>query len=237
MNRPHFVGKKWVLLVIFAVAFGCEGEIDGGGPRECEPDSVYRTYSNYPPKIRTMSDLAQLEGYERLTTDLMIPFDSSEDSEIDSLEYLHCLKGVGGFFSIGPLKDLENLGGLENLESAPRGLIIGNNKNLTNVDGLVGLKSQGQAEALGIGPGALNIGGNDSLLDLKGLANLRDMHGPLHITNNKSLPTCEAVALKEQLEKTGWTGEAMICGNLPDECGSDACSDQWAETPSGDGGA
>jgi len=204
-------------------------EDDASDEEECEPGGVYGglTEDQFDnPKIRTMSDLALLEGYEILKTDLFIPFDPREETEIDSLSYLRCLTNVSGLCRIGPAKALENLDGLENLTEVGWEMSIGSNDSLTNVDGLIGLKAVGRGAARGVehpGYGALSIRNNNSLLDLKGLANLSYLYGFLVIENNKSLPTCEAIALKEQLEKAGWTGEATICGNLADECDSDPC--------------
>jgi hypothetical protein len=194
-------------------------EDDASDNEECEPGGVFGGQTedrNVPPKIRTTSDLAVLEGYEELRADLMIPFDSGEESEIDSLGQLHCLNSVGGLCVIGPLIALKGLDGLESLTSVAWGMTISGNDKLTNVDGLVGLESVGKGAEREQEPsfGSLAIGSNSSLLDLKGLANLSYLRGNLFIRDNKSLPTCEAVELKERLERAGWTGEATICGNL-----------------------
>jgi hypothetical protein len=58
-----------------------------------------------------------------------------------------------------------------------------------------------------------------SLTTLDGLAALEDLGEDLRCLSNTALPTCEATELRDRLIANGWTGEADIWGNLPDECG------------------
>ncbi len=66
--------------------------------------------------------------------------------------------------------------------------------------------------------GSLVIQGNDSLIAL-GLGVLGTVGGDLQIRSNPKLPTCDAVALSEQLAAAGGVGGSVsIAGNLTDKC-------------------
>jgi len=71
----------------------------------------------------------------------------------------------------------------------------------------------------------LVISRNAALETLKGLARLEGLgrKGPLRVTDNQRLPTCEVKGLASRMTERGWKGEASICGNLADDCGRDEC--------------
>jgi hypothetical protein len=55
-----------------------------------------------------------------------------------------------------------------------------------------------------------------NLTSLDGLGGLRSIGEGLSITNNASLPTCEATTVRDQL--TSFAGDVCIQGNLTDTC-------------------
>jgi hypothetical protein len=72
----------------------------------------------------------------------------------------------------------------------------------------------------------LSISRNASLETLDGFANLKALgrNRPLRITENKSLPTCRAMNLRDRLTQGGWKGESEICGNEQDGCVAVECA-------------
>jgi hypothetical protein len=62
----------------------------------------------------------------------------------------------------------------------------------------------------------LEISSNASLVSLHGLEELRWVTDGLYVTDNLSLPTCEAWWLRDRLTTFGST--AVISGNLSDVC-------------------
>jgi hypothetical protein len=71
----------------------------------------------------------------------------------------------------------------------------------------------------------LVISRNAGLETLKGFARLEGLgrKGPLRVTDNPRLSTCEVKGLASRMTEKGWKGEASICGNKADECGRDEC--------------
>jgi len=94
--------------------------------------------------------------------------------------------------------DLQNLGGLESL-TALGGLNIQNNAALTNLDGLSGLVSVGDA---------VNIAGNDALTGVDGLASLTAVGGVFVLDDNLALSHVDGLA---RLESVG--GDLLITDN------------------------
>lgn len=184
---------------------------------ECVPGSVMRENS-YAASIEDA--LLQLAGYVETGVDLMI-----YETEFKDIEFLHCLTLVRGIMGIWENQQLMSLEGLSSVTAVGTGVAITDNDKLTDIDGLSSLYSVGPSEQIAI-PNVtygMGINDNDSLENLNGLANLDYLYGNLTIANNRKLPTCEAEALKTRLEENGWEGTATICGNLADECGSEAC--------------
>lgn len=80
------------------------------------------------------------------------------------------------------------------------------------------------------------IGGDVVIRDNELLGALSDptrsvaIGGNLFIANNEILPTCEAESFEEGLRTNGFTGQATICGNQADACGSTRCMDATEKT-------
>lgn len=74
----------------------------------------------------------------------------------------------------------------------------------------------------------VRIADNPVLKSLGGLGNLSMIgrNGPLVISGNTSLPSCDAVDLENRLTEKGWRGKATICGNAGDECGHRECEER-----------
>jgi hypothetical protein len=126
---------------------------------------------------------------------------------------------------------LERIDGLAGLTSVASLMIINGNDALVSLDGLdaitevgwilqihdnatlVDLAGLGSLQAVG---GTLSIHGNATLghLGLGSLVSLGESYDPdLLVTQNQQLPTCEAEALRDQLQAAGWEGEWSIAGN------------------------
>jgi hypothetical protein len=107
--------------------------------------------------------------------------------------------------------NLASLEGLNNLTMSECVFIFWN--GLVTLNGLDGL--------IWIGDG-LHIEGNNELVDIDALSNLEWIgEGGLTIEDNESLPTCEAIALRDQLYAAGWDGPVCIEDNLNDACEDD----------------
>ncbi len=142
------------------------------------------------------------------------------------LEALDCLIRVAGHTSISGNAWLANLDGLSQLNAVGWTFVIYSNNALADLDGLASLTSVGLgADQAGNQPGTgrLVISGNNALSNLNGLSQLSHLDGKLEISNNPNLPTCQAIRIKKQLEDQGWNREAVICGNLADDCGFEPC--------------
>jgi hypothetical protein len=133
---------------------------------------------------------------------------------------------------------LSDLKGLENLSSVGR-LSIGYSEELLSLDGLEGLSSiTGYVTYSNtVAPGEINIYGNEGLIDIKGLRNITSadglyvannssltslgmdalarVNGDFEITNNTSLCTTMAEALRDQVVAgDGIDGTVTIEGNM-----------------------
>ena len=81
-------------------------------------------------------------------------------------------------------------------------LRIEGNTELTSLEALSSLTTVGEE---------LWIESNASLTTL-GLDQLSEP-GSLFVLDNQTLPTCAAVAIRDRLQGSGWTGEVKISGN------------------------
>ena len=85
-------------------------------------------------------------------------------------------------------------------------LTIVNNVALANVDGFSGFTTIGTR---------LVIQGNGALADLDGLFGLTAVGGELTVKNNPTLPTAEALALRDEIGIANIAGPITISGNAP----------------------
>ncbi len=110
---------------------------------------------------------------------------------INNLNGLNNINTIGEYLSISYNDSLINLSGLEGLDSVEAVLAINNNKLLKNIDGLENLIHIG---------GYLRVEYNDSLESLTGLVNLdTNSITDLIITENKNLSSCNAQVLCDYL--------------------------------------
>jgi hypothetical protein len=187
---------------------------------ECVPGSVMSA-DPLKPANSIEEVLQQLAGYSEMQGDLIL-----FQTEFKDIEFLHCLTLVRGIMGIWENQQLMSLDGLSSVTAVGTGVAITDNDKLTDIDGVSSLSSVGPSNEIYAIPTVtygIGINENDSLENLNGLANLDYLYGDLTIANNRKLPTCEAEALKNRLIESGWEGTANICGNLADECGSEAC--------------
>ncbi len=98
---------------------------------------------------------------------------------------------------------LTSLSGLDGLTSV-RGLSIEQNASLRTLSGLDGIASV-QEEFL--------VADNPLLASLHGLDGVRRVDGSFGIRSNQSLPTCEAVRLRDRIGAANIGGDIEIAGN------------------------
>jgi hypothetical protein len=117
-------------------------------------------------------------------------------NQVDSFQIIYpgCTR-IEGTVTIGDRdgSDIDSLGGLGLLTSIGGSLIIGGNQFLQNLDGLNNLDSIGRNLQLNIkvsDPYSVYWVGNDSLVSLTGLENLDYIGGNLEIINNFMLSSC-----------------------------------------------
>ena len=92
--------------------------------------------------------------------------------------------------------------------------------SLTTVTGLLRVAQSQAVELrapLATSIGTLSISDNPALEDID-FASLGSDLGALAIRRNPQLPTCQAIALRDQLIAAGWTGSAAILGNGDGSC-------------------
>jgi len=92
--------------------------------------------------------------------------------------------------------------------------------SLTTVTGLLRVAQSQAVELrapLATSIGTLSISDNPALQDID-FASLGSDLGALAIRRNPQLPTCQAIALRDQLIAAGWTGSAAISGNGDGSC-------------------
>jgi hypothetical protein len=145
------------------------------------------------------------------------------------------LTAVGNTVSFVSVANLHDVDGLAALRSVGGRLLVTSNAKLQNLDGfgrVQAVKSdvaiEHDALLASIDLGALAVVGSavgNSLrfnalpsLTTLGLDTLSSVGGCLTITDNPSLPTCQATAPRMRLEELGWTPCGAISGNLPDAC-------------------
>jgi hypothetical protein len=153
-----------------------------------------------------------------------LPGQGLEVSDNDSMEALALpLAREISYFTV---KGCERLRGVRapSLESTLY-LAIEDNKSLTSIDmrALTVLYADPSKNAA---MSELSISRNDSLESLDGFASMSAIgrNRPLRITENKRLPTCRAVDLRNRLTQGGWKGESEICGNMQDGCAAVQCA-------------
>jgi hypothetical protein len=135
------------------------------------------------------------------------------------------LLDLSGLGNVTELRDLDvslngaiqDLTGLESLQTVWLTCTIEGNAALVSLDGLSGLRSMG----LDVGRDAMTINANPSLLNLDALLGVTSMAAKLTVDGNLSLPSCEVKEFVDYLEtSTEWTADGNVEeeGNLADEC-------------------
>ena len=148
--------------------------------------------------------LEGLESLETIGSDLVL-----FSGELENISGLKNLITVSGDFIIGQ-SELQDLSALGRLESTSGDFRIISLSRLADLSGL--------GSYLVVG-GDLEIDDNYTLTSLAGLdldmraSDEPPVGGSLVITNNPSLPTCEAEALRDRLVASGWEGAVEIHGN------------------------
>ena len=156
-----------------------------------------------------------------------------EFTDVDSLV---CLEYVGRQLNIINNPLLTDLGGLRNITEIGGGINVQGNAVLTHIDGLSGVTDVGtgtheDAKHLHIydNPVLENVDGlinltsvaeglyiysNPELTNLDGLENLVSLGGDESlIIDNPNLPNCQAVALRDRLQASGYSGTFLLSGN------------------------
>jgi hypothetical protein len=137
------------------------------------------------------------------------------------------LSDLGGFaevVKIGSLhvegtERLTSLDGFANLVAVADGsLSVDGNTALTS---LSGLRSLAQVR------GDILVEHNALLADVAVLENIAFSGPSLVIRANPSLPACRARRIYDAQVAKGWTGRAVICGNLKDECPDVTSCARW----------
>ena len=119
------------------------------------------------------------------------------------LDELGNLLSVGGGLTLTNNDQLQNIQGLYNLTEL-EGLYLFRNHGLTSLSGLDNILTMG---------GSVTLMMNDSLADLSALHNVTAIEGDLSITDNTSLPTCEAETLSSQIGVGNISGSITIENN------------------------
>jgi len=135
------------------------------------------------------------------------------------------LTSVGTTFSLFVNRKLENLDGLENLETIGGGFTL-SNFNMINVDGLSSLTSIG-------GNFRLYHFGSSDLVDVSGLSNLASIGGFFQLTGNNLLDEC-CIFLPILTAPGAIGGNINISGNSTN-CTSQLAIESWCTDLDGDG--
>jgi hypothetical protein len=161
-----------------------QGGQAGSSSQPSQPCSRGTLTGNF--SARSQSDLQDLSGYTEVTGELYVGTSASASAtDVSSLAAMSCLRTVGGHFTILENPLLTNLHGLEALEQVTR-LTISTNSGLETLEG---------PTALAVST-ILNIRANRSLTSLgTGITGAVD----LYISDNSSLPLCEANAFATRL--------------------------------------
>jgi hypothetical protein len=138
-------------------------------------------------------------------------------NHMSDVEVIDGYTHVVGFLSMDePVDSISNLDGLADLMCVDGKVEIEENRALSD---LSGLKNLNRIE------GSLTISDNPLLESLSGLDNLMFLGGEfLKIEQNSSLPTCDAVDLRNRLVSKGWSGTVCIRRNLEDSCSNNSSS-------------
>lgn len=164
---------------------------------------------------------------------------------LTNVDGLYSLQTLAPNVNIQSCAKLDNLRGLTNATwttpkpgSSYSGISIADNPKLTSLqglaptgaldlisfvdnDGLLGGGDWTQVSSVG----ALSIVGNDALTSLSFLDAMRSSVGDCRISDNSSLPGCEATRLQSRWRPSGIV---QICGNLPDACTVATCANSPA---------
>jgi len=156
--------------------------------------------------------------------------------EFTNVDPLICLEYVGRLLNIHANPLLTDLGGLQNVAEIGGALNVQDNAVLTNIDGLSGLTAIGTGTHDDIkylqiynNPSLENVDGlisltsvaeglyiysNPELPNLDGLENLVSLGGDeSFILDNPNLPNCQAEALRDRLQASGYSGTFLLSGN------------------------
>jgi len=181
-----------------------------------------------------LDDITGLANLIRVGGSLSI----ANNAALDSLEGLGSLQYVEGSFSIQGLA-IQDMSGLGGLEWVGEWLEIENCPSLVILDGLSSLLAVGLGlhirwndtmeyvagtDSLSWIGFELLISGNDNLHHIGALADSFEFigtSGNLGVNDNQSLPTCDAIELRDWLQISGWTGDVCIEGNAEDICPDD----------------
>jgi cysteine-rich repeat protein len=162
-------------------------------------------------QIHGNASLTSLESLSHLT--------SIGRLAVTSNSRLTNLRGLGNLTTLTSvlIHNNNSLTGLVRLDSGITklgNLDISNNELLMSLDGL---------NNIGTIARSLIISNNASLTDLEGIYGITSVVRDLIIRSNARLSTCDAEALRENIGTGNIDGEIVICGNLPDACGSESC--------------
>ena len=132
-------------------------------------------------------------------------------ANLRDLDGFGALRTIGGRLLVTSNGKLQNLDGLGHLETVASDVVLEHDALLTSID-LGALTVVGSAVG-----NSLRLDALPSLTTI-GLDSLSSISGCLTITNNASLPTCQATAPRMRLQEIGWTPCGAISGNLADGC-------------------
>jgi hypothetical protein len=183
----------------------------------------------------TIHELVTLEetyaGYTHIGGSVRI-----SGEEFTNVDSLLCLEYVGRKLDIISNPVLTDLDGLSNVTEVGGALNVEKNTVLTNIDGLSGITTIGtglhdEIKYLQIfdNPVLENVDGlsnlttvaeglyiysNPELTNLDGLENLVSLGGDESlIVDNPNLPNCQAEALRDRLQASGYSGTFLLSGN------------------------
>lgn len=123
------------------------------------------------------------------------PITLTSQAEVNAFPATHSCTEIIGDLSISG-NDITNLDSLYRLTTVGGLLTIGNNAQLTNLDGLSALDSVGISLN---GFMSIVITGNPALVSIRGLRSLRSTPGTLQIENNISLPNLDGLESLTQI--------------------------------------
>ncbi len=140
-------------------------------------------------EIAENSNITNLNGLNQIET-IEGDFIIWTSGTLQNFSGLENLKFVGERFRIQHCENLQNFKGLDQLRQVGS-LILGNNKNLINFEGIESLKNIQHQLAIGEG------GGNQNLISLEGLQNMTYLGNDLIIKDNPNLEICQSPLICE----------------------------------------